>query len=61
MVAASRDIASIGNVLRHEYDAIERPVLWRIATEDLRPLAAAVDTLLAEVRKTWSKSWTFCA
>ena len=44
------DIASIGKVLRHEYYAIEREVLWRIATEDLRPLAAAVDTLLAEVR-----------
>jgi uncharacterized protein with HEPN domain len=35
---------------RHEYYAIERAVLWRIATEDLRPLASAVDALLAEVR-----------
>jgi len=45
------DIASIGNVLRHEYYAIERVVLWRVATEDVRPLAAAVDALLAEVRE----------
>jgi uncharacterized protein with HEPN domain len=45
------DIASIGNVLRHEYYAIERAVLWRIATEDLQPLAAAVDALLAEERE----------
>ena len=44
------DIAAIGNELRHEYYAIENEVLWRIATEDLRPLAAAVDAFLAEVR-----------
>jgi uncharacterized protein with HEPN domain len=48
-------IAAIGNVLRHEYYAIEREALWRIATEDLRPLAAAVDTLLAEVLRDWPK------
>ena len=42
------DIASIGNVLRHEYYAIDRDVLWRIATKDLQPLAAAVDALLAD-------------
>ena len=40
----------IGNVLRHEYYAIDRDVLWRIATKDLQPLAAAVDALLTEVR-----------
>jgi uncharacterized protein with HEPN domain len=48
-------IAAIGNVLRHEYYAVEPEVLWRIATQDLRPLAAAVDTLLAEVLRDWPK------
>lgn len=48
-------IAAIGNVLRHEYYAIELEALWRIATEDLRPLAAAVDALLAEVLRDWRK------
>jgi uncharacterized protein with HEPN domain len=42
-------IAAIGNVLRHEYHAIESEALWRIVTEHLRPLAAAVDVLLAEM------------
>jgi uncharacterized protein with HEPN domain len=48
-------IAAIGNVLRHDYYAVEPEVLWRIATEDLRPLGAAVDTLLAEVMRHWPK------
>jgi uncharacterized protein with HEPN domain len=50
-----RDIAAIGNILRHEYPAVNRDIVWRIATEDIRPLAAAVDTLLAEVLRDWPK------
>jgi uncharacterized protein with HEPN domain len=42
-----RDIAAIGNILRHEYPAVNRDIVWRVATEDIRPLAAAVETLLA--------------
>jgi uncharacterized protein with HEPN domain len=37
-----RDIASIGNILGHAYPAVNRDIVWRIATEDIRPLAAAV-------------------
>ena len=48
-------IAAIGNVLRHEYHAIEPEALWRIATQDLRPLSGVVDTLLAEVLRARSK------
>jgi uncharacterized protein with HEPN domain len=48
-------IAAIGNVLRHEYYAVELDVIWRIATQDLRPLASAVDTLLAEILRDWPK------
>ena len=49
-----REIAAIGNILRHEYPTVNRDIVWRVATEDVRPLAAAVDALLAEVgdRKT---------
>ena len=43
-----RDIAAIGNILRHEYPAVNRDIIWRIATADVRPLAAALDSLLAE-------------
>jgi uncharacterized protein with HEPN domain len=49
-----RDIAAIGNILRHEYPAVNRDI-WRIATKDLRPRAAAVDSLLAEVLRDWKK------
>jgi uncharacterized protein with HEPN domain len=48
-------IAAIGNVLRHEYYTIELDVIWRIATQDIRPLAAAVDALLAEVLRDWKR------
>ena len=48
-------IAAIGNVLRHEYYTVELDVIWRMATQDLRPLAAAVDALLAEVIRDWKK------
>jgi uncharacterized protein with HEPN domain len=50
-----RDNGAIGNVLRHEYPAVDRDIIWRIATEDMRPLAAAVDHLLAEVLRNWKK------
>ncbi len=48
-------IAAIGNVFRHEYYAIELDVIWRIAMRDLRPLASAVDALLAEVLRDRTK------
>jgi uncharacterized protein with HEPN domain len=50
-----RDIAAIGNILRHEYPGVNRDIIWRIATEDIRPLAAAVDSLLAEILRDWKK------
>jgi uncharacterized protein with HEPN domain len=46
-----REIAAIGNILRHEYPAVNRDIIWSVATEDVRPLAAAVDALLADVKK----------
>jgi len=51
-----REIATIGNILRHVYPALNRNIVWRIATEDVRPLATAVEELLAGVlrdRKVW--------
>lgn len=50
-----RDIAAIGNILRHEYPAVNRDIIWRIATEDVRSLAAAVDTLLVEILRDLKK------
>jgi uncharacterized protein with HEPN domain len=49
------NVAGIGNVLRHEYYSVNLDIIWRIATQDLRPLAAAVDALLTEVLRDWPK------
>ncbi len=31
-------VAGIGNVLRHEYEAISAPVMWKLVQDDLTPL-----------------------
>jgi uncharacterized protein with HEPN domain len=31
-------VAGIGNVLRHEYEGISAPVMWKLVQEDLSPL-----------------------
>ena len=42
-----REIAGIGNVLRHDYERIDDRELWRVLTRDL-PLKAAVEAMLRE-------------
>lgn len=37
-----REIADIGNVLRHAYRKVETEVLWKICKEDLGPLREAM-------------------
>jgi uncharacterized protein with HEPN domain len=37
------DVRAVGNVLRHEYDAVNPTVIWRIVEHDLEPLRAAVE------------------
>jgi uncharacterized protein with HEPN domain len=41
------EIASFGNVLRHAYDHVEVSILWSACQNDLAPLEAAVDAMLA--------------
>ncbi|MBM3731900.1 MAG: DUF86 domain-containing protein [Acidimicrobiia bacterium] len=41
-----RDIAGIGNVLRHEYGGTDPSILWDAARADLKPLKAAVERML---------------
>jgi uncharacterized protein with HEPN domain len=31
-------VAGIGNVLRHDYESISAPVMWKLVQEDLSPL-----------------------
>jgi uncharacterized protein with HEPN domain len=42
-----RDIANVGNVLRHVYDRVEVDILWAVDTDDLDPLETAIDAMLA--------------
>ncbi len=39
-------VAGIGNVLRHDYDAVNNATIWHAATVDLVPLKDAVEGLL---------------
>jgi uncharacterized protein with HEPN domain len=39
---AWRDIRGIGNWLRHQYERIELPVIWKTVRDDRPPLKAAV-------------------
>jgi uncharacterized protein with HEPN domain len=41
-----RDIRGMGNWLRHQYDRIELPVIWRTVEADLPNLKAAVRAAL---------------
>lgn len=42
-----RDIRGIGNWLRHQYDSVEVETVWNSIQDDLPPLKAAVERVLA--------------
>jgi uncharacterized protein with HEPN domain len=42
-----RGIAGIGNVLRHDYQGVEAEIMWRAAIQDIPPLKAVIDTMIA--------------
>jgi uncharacterized protein with HEPN domain len=37
-----RKVAALGNVFRHEYDAVSMPMVWEIVQEHLPPLKRAL-------------------
>ena len=43
-----REIAGIGNVLRHDYERVDDRELWTVVTRDLPPLKAVVEAMLRE-------------
>ena len=45
-----RAIADLGNLLRHAYHRVDPDTLWYIAMDDLPPLKAVVEQLLADER-----------
>ena len=44
-----RSIRGIGNILRHVYESIERPILWQVVHEELPKLADIVEMMLIEL------------
>ncbi|WP_439496398.1 HepT-like ribonuclease domain-containing protein [Bosea sp. (in: a-proteobacteria)] len=44
------DIRAIGNLIRHEYWRIDPDIVWAVITDDLLPLRAAIEDLLASRR-----------
>jgi len=46
-----RDIAGIGNILRHGYDSLEHAVIWGVVEHDMPLLKAAVRGLLRDADK----------
>lgn len=44
-----REIAGIGNIMRHGYDQIDPKVLWDVVSADLKPLKRAVLRMLRKV------------
>jgi uncharacterized protein with HEPN domain len=46
-----RDIRGMGNWLRHQYDRIELPVIWRTVEADLPKLKAAVRNTLERPKR----------
>lgn len=37
-----KDIAGIGNILRHDYQRVDAAIIWKAVKDDLPPLKAAV-------------------
>jgi uncharacterized protein with HEPN domain len=44
------DVRAVGNVLRHEYDAVDPVVIWQIIEKDLAPLRRAVEEAIDILR-----------
>ncbi len=47
-----QDIASIGNILRHDYHDIRPMIIWKIVQNDLPALRLAIIALLAGQRRS---------
>jgi uncharacterized protein with HEPN domain len=45
-----RKVADIGNVFRHEYDAVSVPMLWEIVRTDLPTLKRVVSLMVRDLR-----------
>ncbi|MGY2810437.1 HepT-like ribonuclease domain-containing protein [Bradyrhizobium sp. USDA 4506] len=44
-----KDIAGIGNILRHDYQRVDATIIWKAVKDDLPPLKAALLALKASL------------
>jgi uncharacterized protein with HEPN domain len=44
-----RDIAGIGNILRHEYESVSDEIIWNIVQNHLAPLKLAIQRIEASL------------
>jgi uncharacterized protein with HEPN domain len=42
-------VRDIGNVLRHQYEGVSDPILWRVVTDELPRLRAAIEAMAAQI------------
>jgi uncharacterized protein with HEPN domain len=45
-----KDIAGIGNILRHDYQRVDASIIWKAVKDDLPPLKAALLALKASLK-----------
>jgi len=43
-----RDIAGVGNILRHDYPRVDPREIWRTIDRDLNPLRETIEAILSE-------------
>ncbi len=44
-------VAGIGNVLRHDYENISAPIMWKLVQDDLPPLEKICRSELAAMKR----------
>jgi uncharacterized protein with HEPN domain len=42
-------VRDIGNILRHQYEGVSDPILWRVVTDELPRLKTAIEAIAAQV------------
>ena len=46
-----REIAAVGNLLRHEYRYIDDDIIWKIASKSLPSLRSVIVAMIVEAEK----------
>lgn len=44
-------VRGIGNVMRHDYDGLSDPIIWRVVTDELPKLKRAIESMKQRLEK----------